>query len=69
MATTGHTLLEGVWTTLLVAWIAKALTLRIGGSKIYESLGAPLASGMVVGTVIAILVGGLFSIIRFFVPF
>jgi hypothetical protein len=69
MATTGHTLLEGVWTTLLVAWVAKTLTLRIGGSKIYESLGAPLASGMVVGTVIAILVGGLFSIIRFFVPF
>lgn len=69
MATTGHTLLEGVWTTALVAWVAKALTLRLGGSKSYESFGAPLASGAIVGTVIAILIGGLIGIIRFFIPF
>lgn len=69
MATTGHTLLEGVWTTLLVAWIAKTITLRIGGSKAYEAYGAPTASGMVVGTIIAIFIGGLLGIMKFFMPY
>ena len=69
MTTTGHTLLEGIWTTALVAWAAKVITLKACGSKAYESFGAPLASGAIVGTVIVILIGGLIGIIRFFVPF
>jgi len=69
MATTGHTLLEGVWTMGLVAWIAKTLTLRIGGSKAYEEYGVPLVSGVIAGTIVAIFIGGLIGVVRFFVPF
>ena len=69
MATTGHTLLEGVWTMGLVAWVAKTLTLRIGGSRAYEEYGVPVVSGVIAGTIIAIFIGGLIGVIRFFIPF
>ena len=69
LATTGHTLLEGIWTTILVAWVAKTFTLKFGGSKAYESFGAPFAAGSIVGTIIAVILGGFLNIVRFFIPF
>jgi len=69
IATEEWELLAGLWTTFLVAWIAKFLTLRIGGSKAYENYGVPLASGFVMGFTIIGLIGGAILILRFFVPF
>jgi hypothetical protein len=69
LATTTRPILEGIWTMCLAAWIAKWLTLRIGGSKTYEAYGIPLATGFVIGYLILIPIGGLVSIIKFFHPF
>ena len=57
------------WGMALAAWVAKVLTLRIGGSKAYEDYGLPFVSGFAVGYVIALIIGGLLSVIRFFAPF
>jgi len=43
--------------------------LRIGGSKAYEEYGVPLVSGVIAGTIVAIFIGGLIGVIRFFIPF
>ncbi len=69
IATEEWELLAGLWTTFLVAWIAKLLTLRIGGSKAYENYGVPFASGFVTGFTIIGLIGGAILVLRFFVPF
>jgi len=69
MSISEHTQLEGVWTSILVAYVAKSITLRVGGSKAYEEYGVPVASGMMIGTAIAILLGGFVGAIRFFFPF
>ncbi|MGQ9514669.1 MAG: DUF6784 domain-containing protein [Thermoproteota archaeon] len=69
MSISEHTQLEGVWTSILVAYIAKTITLRVGGSKAYEEYGVPVASGMMIGTAIAILLGGFIGAVRFFLPF
>jgi hypothetical protein len=68
-ATTAHTLLEGAWTMFTVAWVLKELTLRIGGTKAYENYGSPAASGFFLGYVLALLLMGIVSLIRFFFPF
>jgi hypothetical protein len=60
---------SGFWFSFLVAWIAKTLTLRIGGSKLYEEVGMPAAGGMLAGTMVAVLFGGLLGIYRTFFPF
>jgi len=52
-----------------IAWVAKVLILKIGGSKAYEEYGLPLVSGFAVGYVIALILGGSLSIIRLFFPF
>jgi len=59
----------GAWTNFLVAWAAKWLTLRIGGSKAYEEYGVPFASGVVAGFVVVIIVGIIIGLIRWFIPF
>lgn len=69
LATDGHALLEGIWTMALAAWIAKTITLRVGGSKIYERVGIPTAIGFIIGLVIVTLIGGALLAIRFFYPF
>jgi len=69
VATTAHTLLEGVWTMFAVAWVLKEVTLRVGGTKAYEGYGVPTASGFFLGYVIAIFLAGLISLVRFFFPF
>ncbi|MEM2849067.1 MAG: DUF6784 domain-containing protein [Candidatus Bathyarchaeia archaeon] len=62
-------ILWGYWGPFLIAWILKTVTLRIGGSKLYEEYGMPIAGGFVAGYMIAVLIGGGLGIIRFFVPF
>jgi len=57
------------WGMAFAAWVAKVLTIRIGGSKAYEGYGLPFVSGFVFGYVIAVLLGGITSAVRFFVPF
>jgi hypothetical protein len=61
--------LMGYWFPLLIAWILKTLTLRIGGSKAYEDYGLPIASGAIAGIMLAILIGGAIGVVRFFIPF
>jgi len=69
MGTTFMSLLWGLWGPFLLAWIAKTVTLRIGGSKTYERYGVPIAAGFIAGYMVAILVGGTLSVIRFFFPY
>jgi hypothetical protein len=59
----------GSWTNFLVAWIAKWLTLKIGGSKAYEEYGIPVAAGILAGFVLAAIMGVIAGLIRWFVPF
>jgi len=59
----------GFWGPFLVAWVLKSITLRIGGSKLYERLGVPIVVGFVVGYMIAIIFGGTMGVLRFFVPY
>jgi len=59
----------GVWTSFLVAWVLKYITLRVGGSKAYEQYGVPFVSGTLLGLVMTILVGIVVGTIRFFSPF
>jgi hypothetical protein len=59
----------GYWTFALIAWILKVLTLRIGGSRLYEEFGAPMAGGYIAGHMLALIPGIILSRIRFFIPF
>lgn len=59
----------GVWTSFLVAWVLKYLTLRIGGSKAYEQYAVPFVGGTLVGLVLTVLVGVIVGTVRFFIPF
>jgi hypothetical protein len=61
--------LHGQWMPFFVAWILKFLTLRIGGSKAYEEIGAPVSAGATTGCVIGATIGGALLVCRFFVPF
>jgi hypothetical protein len=69
LATDGHALIEGIWTMVLVAWVAKLLTVRVGGSKLYEEKGIPVVAGFISGFMLITFFGGLILVIRFFVPF
>ena len=69
LATDGHALIEGIWTMALVAWVLKTITLRVGGSALYERTGIPTAIGFIIGIVIISFVGGLLLVTRFFVPY
>jgi hypothetical protein len=69
LGTTFISSLTGIWTTFFVAWLLKTLTLRIGGTKLYENYGVPIASGVVVGCMIGTIFGGIAWIVRYFIPF
>jgi hypothetical protein len=69
LAMDGHALIEGLWTMVTAAWVMKSLTLRIGGSKLYEKVGIPVATGFVIGFMSITVFGGILLITRFFVPF
>jgi hypothetical protein len=47
----------------------KTVTLRVGGSKLYENAGVPIAAGFVAGCVIAILFGSALGAVSFSHPF
>jgi len=57
------------WDAMLGAWIAKSLTLRIGGSKAYEEYGIPFVSGGIAGYALANLIAYLIGTVKFFIPF
>jgi hypothetical protein len=59
----------GYWGPFLIAWVLKTITLRIGGSKLYESVGVPIAGGFIAGYMVALIIGGTLGVFRFFVPF
>jgi len=69
LATDGHALIEGIWTMTLAAWVAKIITLRIGGSKLYEKTGTPVAIGFLIGVVLIVILGGAVLVLRYFFPF
>lgn len=69
IATDQWSILTGMWTMFFGAWILKVMTLRIGGSKMYEERGVPIAMGFIVGFVIVTLIGGAILDFRFFFPF
>jgi len=48
--------------------ILKYLTFKIGGTRLYEEKGIPLAVGGFIGFTMFLLAGGLISIWRTFVP-
>lgn len=60
---------NGVWSTFLVAWVAKTIVLRVGGSALYERLALPLVGGFIAGVALASTIGIVTGIIRFYVPF
>jgi len=60
---------DRIWTAILAAWIVKYLTLRIGGTKLYEEFGTPFVSGGVAGVALLNLVAYLVGVVRFFRPF
>jgi hypothetical protein len=45
----GSQIMHWMWGYVTVAWILKFLTFRIGGSKLYEEYGVPLAVGIFLG--------------------
>jgi hypothetical protein len=59
----------GAWTNFLGAWVAKWLTLRIGGSKAYTEYGIPFVGGYIIGLVIMILAGIIIGTYRWYIPF
>lgn len=66
-ATTVHSL--GVEMPAIIAWILKQLTLRIGGTKVYEKYGMPIAIGMIIGFTFYSLVYSSIAIYRQFIPY
>lgn len=69
LGTSWTSTLWGIWFPFLIAWILKLLTLKIAGSRGYEEYGVPIMAGFIAGYMIAVLVGGLAGIIRFFIPY
>lgn len=59
----------GYWTPFAVAWVAKILTLRVGGSKTYEKYGVPFAVGGVAGCMLIIFITGALYVLKFYFPF
>jgi hypothetical protein len=69
MAAAPSVLYMRAWNNFFGAWIAKYLTLRIGGSRAYEEYGIPVASGLMAGCVLSNLVAYIIGTIKFFIPF
>jgi hypothetical protein len=59
----------GFWSCALIAWILKFITLKLGGSKLYEEFGVPMAGGYIAGHMLALIPGIIITGIRFFIPF
>lgn len=66
----GYTTLQrGLASTFIIAWALKWLTLRIGGSKLYEQYGIPTAGGFLTGYMAIGFFAGIAGIYKFFFPF
>lgn len=52
----------------LVAWIAKTLVLRMGGTKLNDTVAMPFCIGFLVGYWFLMFLGGIGGIIQFFMP-
>jgi hypothetical protein len=61
--------LAGLWQPALMAWVLKTITIRVGGSKMYESLGRPIAAGFIIGYAVMAVIGAIIGVVRFFFPF
>jgi len=59
----------GFWLPCLVAWVLKVMTIRVGGSKLYEHQGLAVAAGFISGYMLCIIPGTIISKVRFFYPF
>jgi hypothetical protein len=60
---------DGLWFPFMVAWIAKTIVLRTGGSKLYENYGVPVIGGFMGGVVVANIIGVVAGTFRFFYPY
>jgi len=69
VAAGSSTIWFGSWDAFFVAWVAKTLTLRIGGSKTYEQYGVPIAGGMVAGVTLGSFIAYIVGMYKFLVPF
>jgi hypothetical protein len=69
MAFSDASLFFGMWLPALVAWVLKTITLRVGGSRLYENYGLPFVGGFVAGFIAIAFIGGFAGIYRFFKPF
>jgi len=66
----GLTVLQrGLITAFFFGWLLKWLTLRMGGSRLYENYGMPVAAGFIVGFMATNFFGGIVGVYRFFFPF
>jgi hypothetical protein len=59
----------GMWLPAVIAWVLKTITLKVGGSKLYEQYGIPIAAGFVIGFVAVSFIGAIIADYRFFFPF
>lgn len=60
---------NNLWSVFLVAWVIKAIVLRVGGSKLYSGMIIPGVGGFAAGVAIGTLFGSMAGMLRFFVPF
>lgn len=59
----------GIWSSALIGWILKTITLRIGGSKLYEEWGVPVVTGFIAGYMGLLIPGTIIAHIKFWFPF
>jgi hypothetical protein len=59
----------GIWSSALIAWVVKTITLKVGGSKAYESWGVPVAAGFIAGYMLVLIPGTIIAHIKFWYPF
>jgi hypothetical protein len=57
------------WTFAAMTWVLKIITLRIGGSKLYEKFGAPLAGGYIAGHMLTLIPGVIIGKVSSSYPF
>jgi hypothetical protein len=59
----------GSWNAFVFAWAAKWITLKVGGSKLYENYGVPLVGGFLAGLALVNVLAHPIGVIRYFYPF
>lgn len=69
LATSYSGLIFGIWSPMLIGWILKTITMRIGGSKLYEEWGLPIATGFIAGYMGVLIPGTIIAHIMFWQPF